>query len=241
MYNYVQKTFDWTLSEVGQKSPVRYKVLLETNGVLTEASPWLKCTDYFNDIVYATLFNDFFVSYGVNNESFIITGDLFVSIKDYQGKKIFKENLEVINEFLARRGHEPNITVVSDVDDLPTDLLVLQIPRYYITNTAYMSLVFALIRACTYKVKLTQENIFTTESKFQAIFLTPIARITDRFDKIIDAKNKEKVDQLAYLIDYYQKVVSNTNPVIKLKDIIYYQKHNNGLHGWCMNLKDGMI
>ena len=235
MYNYIKKEISASLTEISQPSPVRYKVLLETNGVLTEASRWFKCTDYFNDVVIATTCKRFFIVYGFDNSSLAITGDLFVAIKDYGPTKLFTENLTVINRWLLTMGHEPQIEIVpkEEIDGLPDGHLVLQIPRYYITNTAYMSLVMLLIRSCTYKQEVTEKNIFEIDGKSRSLFSFPINK--SKFFKLINPINKELLDEKVFFAQ-----TGNSAETLKSKESVktIYEAyiHNAGIQGTVMSV-----
>lgn len=233
MFSYVRKDMPTTpLTESGQKSTIRYRILLEKDGVLTEVSPWVKCTDYFNDVVIRTFCDEVFEAYGFKNNECVITGDLFMSIKDYCGKDRFRKNLTFINQWLANRGHTESITeVTTDVLDVPNDWLVLRVPRYYITNTAYISLVMTLIRSCSYGVELTKEgDMYDVEQKFQVIPSTyPVATIRNNFIRVFAPENKKILDDIVFFFcDPYNGKFHKKNIPEE-----YVYKHNAGWYSMC--------
>jgi hypothetical protein len=187
MYNYKKQTFDWELGELDQVSKIRWKVLLEKEGDLEEACPWFKCTDYFNDVVVRNMKSCYCINpYGFDNTDMVVTGDLFVAIKSFGNKALFLANLDFVNKFLQTEiGWNEVPSIQTGIHDVPSNSIVLRIPRFYIECTAYISFLSALIRACTYGEELKyEEQLYLLESKLNGIQ-------DSVYKKLLSLENKE--------------------------------------------------
>ncbi len=148
------------LTESGQATAIRYKVLVHdvNSDTLREETPWFKCTDYFNDVVFRQ-HGKVFTVYGLNNEKLVVPGDMFVIIKDWGAK--FIKNMEYVNAWLVQRGH-PAITFET-VEGVPSGNMVLRVPKWYVGNTIYMSTLWMVVRRAAYPEILTDDNFYEND------------------------------------------------------------------------------
>jgi hypothetical protein len=224
MHTFKEKVIPYYLHEGGQNSAIRYRILVENEGTLTPETTWFKCTDYFNDMVIRSLSGPKFTVYGMNNENLCIRGDLFIQVKDYGAP--FEKNIDNLNEIIKEK-HEgyPPITIYREVAELPAGTLVLQIPRFYILNTAYISYLTALIRACAYGLPVTSyEQMKSMETKLYNLSVKPLA------DKLLDIKNKELLDSLGYIggVIYAPKQPTDGWAPSKVESLIFGYDPDNG-------------
>ncbi len=146
------------LTESGQATAIRYKVLVHQpeSDELHEETPWFKCTDYFNDVVFRQ-HGKVFMVYGLSNEKLVVPDDMFVLIKDWGAK--FIKNMEYVNAWLVQRGHPP-VEFESTIVGVPSGTMVLRVPKWYVGNTIYMSTLWMVVRRAAYPEALTDNNFY---------------------------------------------------------------------------------
>lgn len=220
MYKYIPVDIKYNLTESSQTSSIRYKLLLEDvdSTTLTEASAWFKCTDYMNDVVFATQLGKFFIAHGFDNKDKIVRGDVFLAIKDYS--KFFTDNLVVANKWLEKQGYTEFVEIITkEVENVPKGLKILRIPRTYLANTFHISLIMLLIRGCTWEIS-DEEELFRWDAKAICV------RESSFFGKAVLAKNKPFFDENVFLFAY------NTWNYDKNKydPVVLYNKNNLPSH-----------
>jgi hypothetical protein len=164
---------------------------------------------------------------------------MFLSVKDTDS--LFKDNVPQVNAWLKEHGHEQKITFVEDVEEQPKGVLVLHIPRYYITNTAYMSIVLAMLRACSYNVPIKNSTaLFKTENKLINMLDGPL-KVRENFKLIMNPRNKEYLDDIILI---YKTLGSEQECVTIGKDLTQknmvvpttYYVHNAGIHSVALSI-----
>ena len=66
MLKLVNKNVSTSLHEIEQPSPLRWKILHRDGNELYDVSSWIKCRDYFNDVVWRSNGGAAFSIYGFN-------------------------------------------------------------------------------------------------------------------------------------------------------------------------------
>lgn len=131
----------YDLAEVGQTNPLRWVVLHRTDGDTFEAqTAQFKCKDFFNDIV--AKYHGFELAiYGFKTESIKVNEEgLYLHL--HHVAEGFDANLKLVNEFGAK-WEKPPVQLLWN--HAPTERVIF-VPKAYLENTFYISLLTYLIR-----------------------------------------------------------------------------------------------
>lgn len=131
-------------AEIGQTNPLRWQNLRPIgNGVFEAVSKQWKCKDFMNEVVTSFHTGRDFSIYGftVEHNKFFAEGQQRLPILLHNVKAGWKDNMEVVNDYLLEQGFEDVYTEV-----LPNNQALINIPPIYLTNTMFMSQVTLFIR-----------------------------------------------------------------------------------------------
>lgn len=150
MFKFNEKDISYNLIEMSQINPLRWRFLFkEEDGSFTAQAPWMKCKDYFNDVV-AKVKGDYNMKvYGFDNQNIKVNEEgFYVQLKDIQAMDTFKHNLEILNIKLQEQ-LQCEVSFINDSDTTG----VLLIPQALLENTYRISLTTLCVRLSNYKVK----------------------------------------------------------------------------------------
>ena len=149
-----------TYNETPQVNPIRWKILYKDGENLTDQSGWMKCKDFFNDLV-AAKYGRFFFVYGFDNQKIKWNEEgLYFLLKYISDKPRFFHNLTTINERLVK---DLGDNIEMKAWDNDKDEVVILIPSIIFTNTYYFSLLAMLIRVSNYDVQMSSWDDFFNE------------------------------------------------------------------------------
>lgn len=217
-----------TYSEVGQTNPLRWMFLQEREpGVYQSSSGWIKCKDFFNDVVYYRETGTGFQIYGFACDTVGTAKDKDVSFLLKGTKEGFQDNLGALNAYLI--GHD--LPMITRHETERGQMIV--IPSFYWTNTYYISLLSLLIRICN-----TKESFDLWQSVIDQKIKGDDQGLIDTVKKVgiwFDLPESHK-DYFVYINDTYYG-----------KDGQYHGSfysniiHDNGMLGWyrALNLIGG--
>lgn len=150
-----------TYSEVGQTNPLRWMFLEEKEeGVYQSSSGWIKCKDFFNDVVYFREAGKGFGIYSFDCSTVGTAKGKDVAFLMKGTKEGFDTNLGQLNKFLHDNGFPTMTWGLTDRG------FVLTTPSYYWESTYRISLLSFLIRICNINksVKSWEELLSTKQS-----------------------------------------------------------------------------
>jgi hypothetical protein len=214
-------------SEVGQVNALRWKILFRNGDVFTDQSGWIKCKDFFNDVLAWFKEEIQFSVYGFNNKVKHNEEGVYMLLKFIHNVDGFLKNLEVVNTRL----HQDLGIVVAAHKTENNDEVVILLPMELWKNTFRISLVSMMIRLCNYGVNYTTWEDFWKTG-------TPARGVDHAFnDKAIKYVEKHGFNIPDKFKEYWwyagkehnNKVLPNikTNP---------YLLHNNGVCGWVQGM-----
>lgn len=128
-----------------QSNPLRWKVLYREEDTFYPQTAVFMCKDYLNDVV--AKYHDWQVTaYGLNNEKMKLNDDgVWLLLSGIKDRDVFQHNLEsCINKEV------PDTPLQWEV--IGTDILMF-VPRFFFTNTYYISLLSYTIRVCNSMTK----------------------------------------------------------------------------------------
>jgi hypothetical protein len=134
-------------TESGQENPIRWAFCLKTEDGFENAANWMKCKDFLNDICVAYQGGARFYIYGFNTKELKVPEKgqpIYLAVTKLQ--QGFRHNMGVFNEWLDATGY-PMITL-HEIED---DLVVLEFPEFFFSNTHHTSLVTLIIRLMNVK------------------------------------------------------------------------------------------
>lgn len=148
------------LTELSQRNPLRWKMMYREGDVLSAQSPWLKCKDYFNDVVAYVNTGVEFEVHGFKNKIKLNEEGLYVVVNNITDKATFINNMAVVNEQLYKDiGDTVSITATED-----SKQLVLLLPRNAFQSTYVISLLTYVIRNSNYGYKYKSWDSFWEDS-----------------------------------------------------------------------------
>lgn len=135
-----------TYSEEKQKNPIRWKILYkQEDGVFTDQTGWIKCKDFFNDVVAYLKEGTVFSIYRFDNQIQKNDEGMYVLLNYIEDKPTFLSNMQVVNERL-----QEDLQCSIEVLDHEDDMVVVNIPNPLWESTYRISLATMVIRLSNY-------------------------------------------------------------------------------------------
>lgn len=141
-------------SEVPQYNPLRWKIMSKQDDTFVDQTGWIKCKDFFNDLV-AKEYGVEFPIYGFNNADIKKDAEGYYFLLNFiENKERFLANIKVVNKRLK----EDTGVVLSTFDVDEPEQVVLLLPNELWANTWMVSLVTYLIRCSNYEYAFKDWN-----------------------------------------------------------------------------------
>jgi hypothetical protein len=150
-----------TYYEVSQNNPLRWKPMLRNaEGLFEEQAGWMKCKDFFNDLVARRKQDKAWEIYGFKNDIKFNDEGLYILLNNVTKKELFVKNIEVMNKRLQA-------DIGCEIELLDTEhpaMMIALVPNEVWHSTYRVSAVTGCIRLCNYNYTYGQWEDFWNHS-----------------------------------------------------------------------------
>lgn len=203
-----------------QANGIKFCILkAEGDGMFTPQAGWMKCKDFFNDVVARYHGIDFEI-YRLNNETIEVADEgMHILLSNIVKQEVFQTNLNYVNEWAAQFDLPP---VTYTKGNHPRGLLF--VPRPYWNNTYIISLLFYLVRISNITMVIdnwVNHPTYSVDNPFGPLY-----------NEVMKRGFKAPLDDVWY---YGGKIVRERHE--KQGVIDKYSIHNSGCAQWLNMLK----